>query len=329
MIQKLERGFGMPYEEFLDWHDVDLRYIEGPEYIGPPLEDGKDIGGGKRITVNVDLKGGTESYKEVGESPLADAESVGEIENYPHWPSPDWFDCRVIEAQCNEVRAKNRVVVFMGDRLNRVAQLKPAMYLRGVENIFMDLAMREEIARAIFRKIKEFYLVYLERILKAAKGKIDIVLTGDDFGSQNGLLISPDMWRNFIEPGFAQYISLIRKHGARAMHHTCGSVVKIIPELIGCGLDVLQSIQPEAVNMSLADLKAKFGEKLCFHGGISIQKTMPFGSAGEIRQEVKKIAAIVKPDGGYIFCTSHNIQSDTSIENVQALVEAYREYGRY
>jgi uroporphyrinogen decarboxylase len=137
------------------------------------------------------------------------------------------------------------------------------------------------------------------------------------------------MWHNFIKPGFAQYISLIRKHGARAMHHTCGSVVKIIPELIGCGLDVLQSIQPEAVNMSLADLKAKFGEKLCFHGGISIQKTMPFGSAGEIRQEVKKIAAIVKPDGGYIFCTSHNIQSDTSIENVQALVEAYREYGRY
>jgi hypothetical protein len=145
MIQKLERGFGMPYEEFLDRHDVDLRYIGGPEYIGPPLEGGKDIWGVKRITVNVDLKGGTESYQEVGESPLADAESVGEIENYPHWPSPDWFDCRVIEAQCNEVRAKNRVVVFMGDRLNRVAQLKPAMYLRGVENIFMDLAMREEI----------------------------------------------------------------------------------------------------------------------------------------------------------------------------------------
>jgi uroporphyrinogen decarboxylase len=316
MIQKLERSLGMTYEQFLDRYDVDLRYIAGPEYIGPTLEDCKDIWGVKRITVNVNLK-------------LADAESVDEIENYPHWPSSDWFDFSAIEAQCNEVRAKGRAVVFMGDRLNRVAQLKPAMYLRGIENIFMDLAMGEEIAHAIFRKIRKFYLVYLERILKAAKGKIDIVLTGDDFGSQNGLLISADMWRNFIKPGFAEYISLIKNHGARAMHHTCGSVVEIIPELIKCGLDVLQSIQPEAVNMSLAELKTKFGQMLCFHGGISIQKTMPFGSADEVRQEVKKIADIIKPDDGYIFCTSHNIQSDTCIENVQALMEAYRGYGRY
>jgi uroporphyrinogen decarboxylase len=329
MTQKLENGLGMSYEQFLDRHDVDLRYIAGPEYIGPSLKESKDIWGVKRITVEVDLKGGTESYKEVAESPLADAQSVDEIENYPHWPSPDWFNFSVIEAQCNEVRAKGRVVVFMGDRLNRVAQLKPAMYLRGVENIFMDLAMREEIAHAIFRKIKEFYLVYLERILTAAKGKIDVVLTGDDFGSQNGLLISPDMWRKFIKPGFAEYIGLIKNHGARAMHHTCGSVVEIIPELIECGLDVLQSIQPEAVNMSLADLRAKFGAVLCFHGGISIQRTLPFGSPDEIRQEVKKIADIVKPHGGYIFCTSHNIQSDTSIENVEMLMEAYRECGSY
>ena len=227
------------------------------------------------------------------------------------------------------VDLSNLKKIIRVDRLNRVAQLKPAMYLRGIENIFMDLAMREEIAHAIFRKIRKFYLVYLERILKAAKGKIDIVLTGDDFGSQNGLLISADMWRNFIKPGFAEYISLIKNHGARAMHHTCGSVVEIIPELIKCGLDVLQSIQPEAVNMSLAELKTKFGQMLCFHGGISIQKTMPFGSADEVRQEVKKIADIIKPDGGYIFCTSHNIQSDTCIENVQALMEAYRGYGRY
>ncbi len=329
MIQKLESGLRISYEQFLDRYDVDLRYIAGPEYIGPSLEDGKDIWGVKRTTVNIDLKGGTECYREVAESPLADAESLDEIENYPHWPSSDWFDFSAIEAQCNEVRAKGRVVVFMGDRLNRVAQLKPAMYLRGIENIFMDLAMREDIAHCIFRRIKGFYLVYLENILKAAKGKIDIVLTGDDFGSQNGLLISPDMWRTFIKPGFAEYISLIKNHGARAMHHTCGSVVEIIPELIECGLDVLQSIQPEAVNMSLADLKAKFGGMLCFHGGISIQKTMPFGSPDEIRQAVEKIADIVKPDGGYIFCTSHNIQSDTCIENVQALMEAYRENGRY
>jgi uroporphyrinogen decarboxylase len=113
------------------------------------------------------------------------------------------------------------------------------------------------------------------------------------------------------------------------MHHTCGSVLEIIPDMIECGLDVLQSIQPEAAHMALPDLKAKFGQALCFHGGISIQHTMPFGKPETIRSEVSEIARTIKPDGGYIFGTAHNIQADTSLSNVLALLEAYHEYGRY
>jgi uroporphyrinogen decarboxylase len=179
----------------------------------------------------------------------------------------------------------------------------------------------------VFRKIRDFYLAYLERILRAAKGKIDIVMTGDDFGAQNGLLIGADMWRRFIKPGFAEYMALIKRHHATTMHHTCGSVVDIIPDMIECGLDILQSIQPEARGMSLAALKKAFGKRLCFQGGVSIQKTMPYGSPDDVRQEVAALAKIAKPDGGYIFCTSHNIQADTSVQNVLALMEAYLEYG--
>jgi uroporphyrinogen decarboxylase len=329
MIDKLERGLGLSHQQLLDLYDIDLRYIPGPEYIGPPLEDGRDIWGVKRTVVDVRVEGGTESYKEVVESPLAVIESAEQIERYPHWPAPDSFDYGVVERQCETIRDEGRVVVFMGDRLNRVAQLKPAMYLRGLENTFADLVLRPQIVRAILTRIRAFYLAYLERILEAAKGKIDIVLTRDDFGSQVGLLISPDTWRTFIKPGFGEYIELIKSYGATAMHHTCGSVVEIIPEMIACGLDVLQSIQPEAANMSLADLKARFGRKLCFHGGISIQRTMPFGTPATIRQDIKEIANTIKPDGGYIFGTAHNIQADTSVENVQALLEAYHAYGRY
>ena len=83
------------------------------------------------------------------------------------------------------------------------------------------------------------------------------------------------MWRKFIKPGFADYIDLIKRHNAIAMHHTCGSVVDIIPDMIECGLDILQSIQPEANGMSLASLKKMFGKSICFQGGVSIQKTMP------------------------------------------------------
>jgi len=329
MMNKIERSLGTSYGAFLDRCDVDLRYIPGPRYIGPPLEGGRDIWGVERTTVEVQVAGGTESYKEVARSPLAAMSSVDEIERYPHWPSPDAFDYSGIEAQCDQIHDAGRVVVFMGDRLNRVAQLKPAMYLRGLENTFFDLALRPEIIEAVIGKIRSFYLAYLERILEAAKDKIDIVLTGDDFGSQKGLLISPDTWRTVIAPGFQAYVALIKRYGARAMHHTCGSVVEIIPDLIACGLDVLQSIQPEAAGMSLPALKARFGRALCFHGGISIQRTMPFGTPDTIRAEVRAITETIGADGGYIYCTAHNVQADTSVENVQALLDAYHEYGRY
>lgn len=327
VAKKLEQQLGTTYAAFLDDYGVDLRYIDGPAYIGPVLDPDTDIWGVKRSTVTTGTVGKSESYSEVTEAPLSRAESVRDVEQYAHWPSPDWFDYGIIDAQCDTIRRKDKVVVFMGDRLNRVAQLKPAMYMRGAEDIFIDMACRQEIAHAIFRKIRWFYLTYLDRILTAAKGKIDIVLTGDDFGAQNGLLMHPDMWRDFIQPGFAEYIRLIKRHNARAMHHTCGSVPEIIPDMVASGLDILQSIQPEAGGMTLADLKKKFGKTLCFQGGVSIQKTMPYGSPDDIRREIKAIADIAKPEGGYIFCTSHNIQADTPLENIVALMEAYQKYG--
>ena len=328
VAQHLENKCGRPYTEFLDDYDVDLRYIEGPVYIGPQMAPGSDIWGVQRTAVTVGSGGQSESYSEVTVAPLNGAECPEDVAAYDHWPNADMFDYDIVEEQCDAILHENRVVVFMGDRLNRVAQLKPAMYLRGSENILVDLASQPEIAEAVFRRIREFYLAYLERILLAAKGKIDIVLTGDDFGAQNGLLISADMWRKFIKPGFADYIDLIKRHKTLAMHHTCGSVVDIIPDMIECGLDVLQSIQPEAKGMSLVDLKRMFGKDICFQGGISIQKTMPYGSRYEIRHEVKSIADIAKQDSGYIFCTSHNIQADTTVENIVTLMEAYLEYGR-
>ncbi len=331
-LKRLEAETGLSLKGFLDRHDVDLRYIDGPRYIGPPLETGTagtpDIWGVRRQFVEVEVSGGREIYEEVAVSPLAAAADAAAVEAYENWPDPDWFDYRVIAAQCEELRRQKRVVVFMGDRLNRVAQLKPAMYLRGMENIYMDLALRPDLARALLDRIREFYLAYLERILAAANGKIDIVLTGDDFGAQNGMLISPEMWRDFLKPGFAAYMNLIGSHGAVSMHHTCGAVAEIIPDLIECGLKVLQSLQPEAPGMALADLKERFGARLCFQGGISVQRTLPFGAPAEVREEVRRVAAAARPAGGYIFGTAHNVQADTSPANVTALMEAYHEFGR-
>jgi len=332
--RRLAAETGLSRADFLDRHDVDLRYIAGPDYIGPPLGrfdggvDG-DIWGVRRQAVEVDVGGGRETYREVAHSPLASCTTVGEVEAYDHWPSPDWFDYSPIEAQCRAIGDQGRVAVFMGDRLNRLAQLKPAMYLRGVERIFVDLVDNPDLARAIIGRIRDFYLGYAERIFAAAGGRLDLLLMGDDFGSQRGPLVSPAMWGEFLAEGFAAYIDLAHSCDVQVMHHTCGSVRPLIPSFIDRGLDVLQSLQPEAEDMDPARLKAEFGQRLAFHGGLSIQQTLPFGTEAEVRAEVAARVAALAPGGGYILGTSHNLQADVSPANAEALFGAYRDLGSY
>jgi uroporphyrinogen decarboxylase len=186
-----------------------------------------------------------------------------------------------------------------------------------------------EIARALFEKISEFYLEYGQRILEAANGNIDILCTGDDFGTQNAPLISLSMWNEFLKPGFKKFVKLGKEHGSYVMHHTCGSIYPLIPDMIECNLDILQSVQPEAADMDPRVLKTEFGGKLCFQGGISIQKVLPHGSPEDVRRHVRQVLEIMSPGGGYIACTSHNIQADTPISNLEALFETYHQYGRY
>ena len=331
---KLEAALGVTVDAFRDAHDVDLRYIDGPSYVGPSLRRGADgadvdIWGVARRPAQVQVSGGQERYMEVARSPLAAATTVEEVESYAHWPSPDWFDYTPVKAQCEALRTRGRVAVFMGDRLNRLAQLKPAMYLRGVEQIFMDLVLNPELARAVIARVRSFYLAYAQRIFDAAAGGLDLVLMGDDFGSQGAPLLSPAMWQQYLQEGFAGYIDLAHSHGVKVMHHTCGAVRPLIPLLIDNGLDVLQSLQPEAEGMDAGALKADFGARLAFHGGLSIQRTLPFGSPAAVASEVRERIAALAPGGGYILGTAHNLQADVSVANALAMLAAHREYGSY
>ncbi len=331
---KLRAETEMLPEAFLDENDVDLRYLPGPRYIGPPLrryEDGseEDIWGVRRTPSLVPVPGGEELYMEVAVSPLAEATRMEDITAYPGWPSPDWFEYTEIAEQCRQIRDQGRVAVFMGDRLNRVAQLKPAMYLRGVEQILADLALAPELAAAVIRRVREFYLKYAERIFDAAAGQLDLLLMGDDFGSQSGPLVSPAMWKQYLQQGFAQFIDLAHSYGVRVMHHTCGAVRPLIPLFIDSGLDVLQSLQPEAAGMDAAVLKHEFGGRITFHGGLSIQQTLPFGSTDEVRTEVRDKIRALASGGGYILGTAHNLQADVPLANARAMLAAHREFGAY
>ena len=321
-------------EELLERLDADFRYIDGPKYIGPSPHvhaDGQveDHWGVPRVRVSAVSGDAVSVYEEVVKFPLKTATTVDEIHAYPKWPNPDWFDYDCVRQQAAEARRTGKVVVFMGDRMNRCAQLKPAMYLRGIDQIFYDLALDPDIAAAIFQHVAEFYMEYARRTFEAAGDLIDIFMMGDDFGTQKGLFMAPDMWRHFLRPGFKAFIDLAKGYGHRVAHHSCGSIKAIIPDLIDCGLDILNPVQPDVVDMDRRDLKQRFGNRLSFHGSISIQKTLPFGTPDDVRNEVRERFETLGPGGGFIFCSAHNIQADTPVENIEALFDSYHVFGSY
>ncbi|MHC4170819.1 MAG: uroporphyrinogen decarboxylase family protein [Planctomycetota bacterium] len=319
-------------EQLLQHFDVDFRYIEGPKYIGPGQtirQDGsqEDHFGVIRRSVLYGEGAGAGTYSEVVLYPLQEATSVDEIENYAKWPSPEHFDYECVRQQAAEARETGKVVVFMGDRLNRCAQLKPAMYVRGVEQILMDVMTNTEIAKTIFHKIAEFYSEYARRTLEAAGGNIDIFFTGDDFGTQDNTFFPVDTWRHLLKEGFDRFVNIGHEFGCKVAHHTCGSVTQLLPDFVESGLDILNPLQPDCARMDYQKIKEQYGDRISFHGGISIQKTMPYGDSQDVRNEVKDRVRKLAGNGGYIFCTAHNIQADTPIENIVTLFEAYRQFG--
>ncbi len=331
--RSLQEHYGFDdYEGLLQYFGVDFRVIPGPTYVGPELRTYpggiiEDIWGVRRRIVSVGEGERRGTYKEVAFSPLEHATTVKEVDNYEGWPSPDWWDYSRVAEDCRS--CEGYCVVNAGDRLDRTAQLKPAMYLRGVQQIMLDLALNPAIVECIIEHIVEYFLEYNRRVFEASQGGIDIFMMGDDFGMQTGPLMSVEMWEAFFEPGFRKYIELAHEYGIKVMHHTCGGIRPLIPKFMDAGLDILQSLQPRAKGMDLGELKKEFGQHLSFHGSMDIQETLPLGTVEDVKNEVKQRMEVGKPGGGFIICTAHNIQVDTPIQNIVALVEAYHEYGRY
>jgi uroporphyrinogen decarboxylase len=329
VTRRLCEHFGFADVEWLLRHfDVDLRYVMGPSLRGQELrryEDGsvEDLWGVRRVKKTVATDSYAWAYMHVVQAPLAGAETVRDVENYSHWPSADWWDYSQLREQC--LAHQGYAVVNAGDRLDRTAQLKLLMYLRGMQQAYLDLAQNPHIVEAILDHVTSYYLEYNRRVFETAGELIDIFMMGDDFGTQQGLMMSVETWRRFFKPGFAAFIELAHRYNIKVMHHTCGSVVELIPDFIECGLDILQSLQPQARGMDLAALRREYGRDLCFHGGIDIQEVLPHGSPSDVREHVRRQ---VEAGGrsGYILCTAHNIQADTPTDNILALFEAYQEF---
>ncbi|MFA5262534.1 MAG: uroporphyrinogen decarboxylase family protein [Opitutaceae bacterium] len=291
---------------------IDIKSIE-PAYVGPPLPPGTDIWGVRRKAVSY----GAGEYDEIEYYPLEEADSPADLSRH-RWPTTDWFDYSVIP-DCIAAIGKEGDYCLMVSNGNI---FETSWYMRGFERMFMDLALNPDLAQAILQRVCDFYIEHFSRILAEGRGRIDLVFTADDIGGQEGLLMSLDMWEEHIKPHHVRLNRAIHEFGAKVIYHTDGSVMKAVPGLIDMGIDVLQALQFDAKGMDPLVLKEQFGDRLCFEGGLSVQKTLPFGTVDEVRRETEERIRVLGRNGGYIFGPSHAIQAGTPPENIVAMFDA-------
>jgi uroporphyrinogen decarboxylase len=291
---------------------LDIRSV-APAYVGPPLPPRTDIWGVRRMPVSY----GEGEYDEIEFYPLAGAEGPGDLGRH-RWPTTDWFDYSVMPERI-AAAGRDGDYCLMVDNGNI---FETSWYMRGFERMFMDLATNPELAHAILGRVCDFFVGHFSRMLAAARGRIDLVFTADDIGGQEGMLMSLGMWEESIKPFHARLNRAIHEFGAKVIYHTDGSVMKAVPGLMDMGIDILQALQFDAKGMDPVALKGQFGDRLCFQGGVSVQKTLPFGSAGDVRREAAERIRVLGRDGGYIFGPSHAIQAGTPPENIVAMFDA-------
>jgi hypothetical protein len=209
--------------------------------------------------------------------------------------------------------------------------LKHPKGIRDVEEWYVSTAMRRDFVYKIFERQCEIGIKNLEKIHQVVGNRVTVVFaSGTDFGQQNGPFISPKAYRDLFKPFNKAVNDWVHKHTTwKTFIHSCGSVRALIPDFIDAGFDILNPVQCSAAGMAPEELKQEFGDRLTFWGGgVDTQKTLPFGTVEEVRQEVCARLKTFGKGGGYVFNTIHNVQARVPIENVLAVYETVRTCGR-
>ena len=194
-----------------------------------------------------------------------------------------------------------------------------AWTLAGMEEVLMAMAADKGFAHALFDRILEFDMAVTRTALSF---HIDGMRFGDDWGQQRGLIMGPALWGEFIKPRVAALYGLVKAKGKRVFIHSCGRVEELLPELIEIGVDVFNPFQPEV--MDVEEVKRRHGSGITFFGGISTQKTLPYGTVTQVRDEVRRLIERVGKNGGYIAAPAHDVPKDAKPENVAAMLEVLK-----
>ncbi len=259
---------------------------------------------------------GSGSYDEIIEYPFKDVQGIDDLRDYG-WPTTDWFDYTVLDQRIRAAQADGEHCLMISNG----TIFESSWYMRGFEKMFLDLVIHPDLAHAIMERVTVFFIEHFTRMLEVADGRVDLVFTADDIGGQNGLLMSLAMWEQHLKPYHVRLNKAIHEFGAKVIYHTDGSVMKAVDGLIDMGIDVLQALQFSAKGMDPRMLKAQFGDRLCFEGGVSVQTTLPFGTVDDVRQETTELMTVLGKNGGYILGPSHYIQAGTPPDNIFAMFD--------
>jgi uroporphyrinogen decarboxylase len=287
-----------------------------PRYQGPKPEPSTDIWGIRRRSTSY----GAGAYDEIAFYPLAGVSEVSEIAAYP-WPDPKVFDyphfrADILDADPDYLKAHKLNIDVCGNPLEIYC------WMTGLEEALMNMITNPAIVRAALEHINGYFGAKLQYALKDTADLVDLLYYADDLGGQTNLLISRKTYREVLMPFHSELITTGKRlaQHASAMLHTDGTVFDILPELLEAGVEVLEAVQTDARGMQPQHLKQTYGDRLCFHGGISVQALLPLADETTVFEECINLVQTFSSNGGYIAAPSHAIQVGTPPHNVLAML---------
>ncbi len=320
---KLREHFG-PQADVAEVLHIDGFAGVGPSYVGPPLPpvaagESIDVWGVRRRRISY----GAGEYDEQCHNPLAAATTIDELRKYL-WPQPEWFDCSGMRAAAEARREKQALMC------GYMAPFTYHQYLRGLENSLTDPLTDPEFTRYLLQRLCDFMYEHHKQMFQACEGLIDVTQVTDDYGMQTGPIMSLETFRRFYRPHLKRFIDLAHEFGVKVFHHDDGAIREFLPDLAEMGIDVLNPIQWRCPGMDRAALKRDFGGRMCFHGGMDNQQTLPFGNVQQVRAEVRdNIDLLAVGATGYVLAPCHNLQAITPVENIVAMYDEAYHYGRF
>ena len=263
---------------------------------------------------------GKASYNEICANPLADFDSIDQLDSYP-WPDPDLFDYAASSRAADEARSWG-----LATSGPWISHFEIYCQMRGLENSLMDTLADEDFLDAALTRIDAIQTEMLRRHLATVADRLELVFISDDMGTQTGPLMRQETWETHFKPRVARWCELIHSYGVKVMYHSDGACSSIIPGLIEAGVDVLNPIQHVCPGMDLESLADRFGDDLVFYGGVENQRILPFGTPQEVVAETKHcLETLGRGRQGYIACSCHNVQAGTPLENILAMIQTVQD----